>query len=393
MEELEQLFEVIAKGNATPQERERFLELLLLPGNEAQAKLLLSQLTEKVQADASIEGLSPERLALISESITGIDKNKIHYLPVFLKYAAAIIFIIAGASAYLWFNSQKKNPPGATSAVVVAKADVFAPATNRAILTLSGGREIILDSVLNGTLAQEGNVLIVKGSNGQITYSGKSEPASTAYNTLTVPRGSQVANIILADGSKVFLNAASSIKYPVSFTGNERRVEIEGEAYFEVAKDATKRFIVSSRGVQTEVLGTHFNINSYADEQTQTVTLLEGKVKVTKGEVLMTLNPGQQATSTDNDFIKKTAADLQQVMAWKNGRFLMGNQDMEITSFLRQVSRWYDVDIKYNGNISGTVGGVLSRQVNVSRVLELLETSGSALYKIEGKTIIISPFK
>jgi transmembrane sensor len=319
--------------------------------------------------------------------------HRVHFLKTaWFRYAAAVI-ILFGISAYLWnLNRHAQFDQVAKTNPVAVQNDVPAPSMTRATITLSDGSKVVVDNITNGTLAIEGGASIKKTADGSILYSVDREGAALQYNTLVVPRGSQVASLILSDGTKVFLNAASSLRYPVSFSAGDRRVEISGEAYFEVAKDPTKKFIVSSNGIKTEVLGTHFNISAYAEEQVTAVTLLEGKVKVSNSTTTVTIHPGEQVAAEADGLTKKSGVNVDQVMAWKNGQFLTG-QDVEIKAFLRQVSRWYDVDVQYSGTVTGTVGGILSRQVSVSKVLELLESSGSARYKIDGKTVTISPVK
>ncbi len=194
-----------------------------------------------------------------------------------VKYAAAVI-IILGTGAYLWNTTQKESPDEMTaSAKASAKADVPAPSSTRAVLTLSNGQQIFVDSAAKGTLAIQGGVNIQKKGDGLIEYKGSNKNGAIQYNTLTVPRGSEIASIVLSDGSKVVLNSASSLKYPVAFVGNERRVEVTGEAYFEVAKDPKKKFVVLSNGLTTEVLGTHFNVNTYGDEHSKKGNVAGGK--------------------------------------------------------------------------------------------------------------------
>ncbi len=317
--------------------------------------------------------------------------HRIHFLrTAWFRYAAAITIMI-GIGAYLW-SIKEKNSGTAQNNSIIKDNDVAPPTLNRATITLANGQQIEIDSTTTGTLASQGNVDIQKMNDGRIMYKGISNKTEVQYNTLTVPRGSNIATIVLSDGSKVFLNSASYLRYPVSFIGDERKVEIEGEAYFEIAKDPKKKFIVVSRGVETEVLGTHFNVNAYPDEQTLAITLVEGKVKVKKGNNSLTIIPGEQVTSSKGILTKNADVNLEQVIAWKNGRFLFGG-GQDIAAVLRQVSRWYDVDIQYQGEIKGTIGGSLSRQVNVSKVLELLQSTGSINYKIVNKTVIISPFK
>jgi ferric-dicitrate binding protein FerR (iron transport regulator) len=371
-------------------------------GDDEHIRLLMERRTEDVQHD-----VKNRLLATIQSLIAAENDNeepvyrtatppvhRVHFLKrSWWKYAAAIIIMI-GSVAYLWNTRQKENPSFVrTNRSVPVNNDVPAPKLNRATLTLANGQTIFVDSAASGTLAVQGNVTIEKKDNGEITYDGDAVNGAMQYNTLSVPRGSQIASIVLSDGSKVYLNAASSLRYPVAFRGNERRVEITGEAYFEVARDATRKFIVSSGDIETEVLGTHFNVDAYPDEEAMRVTLLEGSVNVKRGSSSMLIEPGDQVVSGDGALNKTSEVNLKQVVAWKDGRFLSGAQDVDIHTFMRQVSRWYDVDVRYNGDINSTVGGTLSRQVNVSKVLEMLAMTGSARYKIEGKTVILSPAK
>jgi transmembrane sensor len=313
-----------------------------------------------------------------------------------IKYAAAII-ILFGISTYLWNHTQKEKFSLAQSDPHLVKNDI-SPGNKNAVLTLADGSRIALDSFLTGIVARQGSAKVNRDVNGRLVYSASSIDRVLIYNTVTVPRGSQVVQLTLADGTRVWLNAASEMKYPVVFLGKDRRVEIAGEAYFEVAKDASKPFTVENKsdGLIIEVLGTHFNVNAYNDESTAKVTLLEGSVRMKTSDEKVELRPGQQGQLEKMQSQRKltlaNAVDINEVMAWKNGLFLTG-QEVEITSFLKQVARWYDVDIQYKGSVKGTVGGVLPRQVNVSKVLQLLESTGSIRYQIKGKEVIVSPYK
>ena len=187
------------------------------------------------------------------------------------------------------------------------------------------------------------------------------------------------------------MNAASSIRFPASFTGSERKVEITGEAYFEVAKNPAMPFTVAVNGMNVEVLGTHFNINSYTDEAAIKTTLLEGAVKVTKGSAMAILSPGQQAQLTSNGQIGVNKnIDVDEVMAWKNGKFQFGDK-VDIGTIMRQIARWYDVDVEYKGVFTKHFGGSISREVNISQVLKVLETTGDVKYKVEGRKVIVRP--
>ncbi len=307
------------------------------------------------------------------------------YRKSWFKVAAAAVLLIGAFAIYKLIGISKPELPIAK--VENTKQDV-APGGNKAILTLADGSTIILDTAANGKLTQQGNSNIVKLNNGQLAYNTLNEkPTEIVYNTISTPRGGQY-QLTLADGSKVWLNAASSLRFPASFTGNERKVEITGEAYFEIAKNASMPFIVSANGLNVEVLGTHFNINSYADEAAITTTLLEGAVKVSKGNALQLLSPGQQAQVTNNGPIRVSKIiDVEEVMAWKNGSFVFNSTDIE--NIMRQISRWYDVDVSFDGSISKELfSGIVSRTSKLSQVLKIMERAG-VKFKIEGKRIVV----
>ena len=261
---------------------------------------------------------------------------------------------------------------------------------NKAILTLSDGSTIILDDAKNGQVAQQGGTQIAKLANGQLVYNAlDGKPAEVVFNTLTTPRGGQF-KLTLPDGSEVWLNASSSIKYPTAFIGNERKVEISGEAYFEIVHNAAKPFKVSVNGMEVKVLGTHFNINAYNDEASVKTTLLEGSISLTKADAATTLKPGQQAQLGNGGNIKVIDnVDIDQVVAWKNGYFSFNRADLQ--TVMRQIARWYDVDISYEGKIpERQFGGKIDRNSNASEVLKILEES-KVHFRIEEKKIIVTP--
>jgi ferric-dicitrate binding protein FerR (iron transport regulator) len=225
---------------------------------------------------------------------------------------------------------------------------------------------------------------VVKTGGGQIIYNGTATEA--IYNTLVNPRGSKVVSLTLSDGTKAWLNSESSLRYPIAFVGSERNVEITGEAYFEVAKDPTRKFVVAGNGVKTEVLGTHFNVNTYTDENAVKITLLEGAVKISKAGSAEMLKPGQQAQVTA--IIKVVdGIDTDAVMAWKNGFFHFGNTSIQ--ELMKQLARWYDIDIVYKGEIpQRAFGGEISREANLSQVLKILNES-KVRCRLEGTRLII----
>ena len=267
-------------------------------------------------------------------------------------------------------------------------ADIL-PGGNRAVLTLANGSRVILDSVQNGTVAHQGASQVIKIGSGQLAYHEEGKGVAIGYNTITTPRGGQY-EVTLSDGSKVWLNAASSIRFPTSFSGSIRQVEITGEAYFEVTHSATQPFKVLAAGQIVEDVGTHFNINAYVDEPAMTTTLLEGSIRQA-GLVLS--KPGQQivvTTGNGKEMLQKQA-DLEEVMAWKNGLFEF--KLAEIGTVMRSIGRWYNVDIRYEASEDSVhlFTGQLSRDLNVSKNLNILSISGYN-FKVEERTIVVLPW-
>ncbi|MDQ2719614.1 MAG: FecR domain-containing protein [Bacteroidota bacterium] len=301
--------------------------------------------------------------------------------------AASVILLLGAFGYFMFFNKNTKL----TQVAKVLPTDVNAPQSNKAMITLANGQKVYLDSAVNGALAIQGNVKLVKLAGGKIAYQQNSGEASAKmeYNTLSNPRGSNVIDMSLADGSKVWLDAGSSLRYPVSFIGSERKVSVTGEAYFEVAHDASKPFIVNNGPMDIKVLGTHFNVNAFEDDGNDIkVTLLEGSVKINNGNATGLLKPGQQALV--NKKIKVVNdVDLDLVMAWKNGYFQFDNASLQ--SVLKQISRWYDVDIIYEGNNQPRqFVGEMERQLILSEVLKILQKN-KVQFKLEGKQLTIMP--
>jgi transmembrane sensor len=302
-------------------------------------------------------------------------------------WAAAAIFIIAIGTAIV-VSSDRQSADSKTDLAKKVSSSDLPPGGNKAVLTLANGQTIILDSAHNGLLAQQAGATITKTDSGNLAYSKTNEkPTDIVYNVLTTPRGGQY-KLQLPDGTDVWLNSASSIKYPTAFVGNSRSVEVTGEAYFEVAKDRAKPFHVKVNKMEIEVLGTHFNINSYSEEGSIKTTLFEGSVSVTQGASHMTIKPGQQAEVGDGLTINEHP-DLDQVMAWKNGLFNFEGADLKIV--LRQLSRWYDVDVVYEGSPPARkFVGEISRDLTLSQVLEGFGEM-RVKFKIDGKKLIVMP--
>ncbi len=315
--------------------------------------------------------------------------------------AAASILLAVVTGAY--FFLQKDNTAKSVATIPQQKAPVndVAPGGNKAILQLADGSLITLDDSATGLLAQQGNTKIIKLNNGRLSYNCSASPnAPVLYNTITTPRGGQY-HIILPDGSHVWLNAASSLRFPTVFAGEERNVLLKGEAYFEVASLPLRsgqkmpfRVNVNDKA-EVEVLGTHFNVNAYENEAVVNTTLLEGKVKVSTtanrhpdGYREATLRPGQQAMLThDARFTIDDDVDTEPVIAWKNGLFQFSSSDIQ--TIMRQLERWYDVEVQYKGPIpDGHYSGIVPRANNLLKVLRILEES-DLRFKLEGKTLTV----
>jgi transmembrane sensor len=268
------------------------------------------------------------------------------------------------------------------------KNDVL-PGGDKATLTLADGSTIVLDDAQNGILAQQGNSKIIK-LDGKLSYDPTNKNSrEIVYNTISTPKGGQY-QLELPDGSQVWLNATSSIHFPTSFIGNERRIEVTGEAYFEIARDPNMPFIVSVNNAEVQVLGTHFNVNAYDDEDNVKTTLLEGSVKFVNDGNTNILKPGQQAQLTKEGMIKVVSnVDVDEVVAWKNGMFDFDNARIE--TVMRQLSRWYDVEIEYKGKNDDLFIAEMRRKINLSDALKALELTGKVKFDIQGKKIIVMP--
>ena len=308
----------------------------------------------------------------------------------FIWVAASVLLIVASASLFLLVGKHSSTPALSDNLNKQPINDVM-PGTSGAILKLDDGSSIVLDNASNGNLVQQGNTLVVK-SGAAISYmqgAAKNEK-QVHYNTVETPKGRQF-QLVLEDGTKVWLNAASSIKFPVAFIGRQRIVEINGEAYFEVAKNKKRPFQVMCKGSMIEVLGTHFDINAYADEEMISTTLLEGSVKVVKGSNQKIIKPGEQAqVKNDGSVQTRTNVNIDEVVAWKNNAFLFDNTDVK--KLMRQLSRWYNVEVVFKGSTDEalTFNGTISRTATLATVLKMLESTGDVRFSIEGKRILVS---
>jgi len=303
------------------------------------------------------------------------------------RYAAAAILFIFGFAAVYKF--QHRPAIQSAEAVRPVVKDVL-PGGNRAMLTLADGSTIVLDSAANGVLARQGNTEVSKKANGQLVYNAsrpENKPASDQMNVLSTPKGGQY-QIVLPDGSKVWLNSSSSIKFPAVFSNNERIVEVTGEVYFEVVKDKTKPFRVLFGDSEIEVFGTSFNVMAYEDETYSRTTLVEGSVGLKNKQYNRRLKPGQEASVSSAGKITTEAVDTDEVIAWKKGLFYF--RDASIEEVMKKAGRWYDIDVEYQGKVPvRQFTGKVSMDVNISELLLMLKYAGVNC-KIVDKKIIIS---
>lgn len=357
------------------------------PGNQATGQILQDTYeTIKKQIDHKNE--EEKNLKILPHSRTTWLK---------ISVAAAIALLIASSIFIFTIN----NKEGIKQKTVSTSKNDIAPGGNHAILTLANGTRVILDSVQNGIVSMQGATKVLKLKNGQLAYNkqlGNDGKDNVFYNTITTPRGGQY-EVILSDGTKAWLNAASSIYFSSEFRGKTREVRITGEVYFEVKENASHPFMVyfsspksddKDREEVVEVLGTHFNIMTYKDEPVAKITLLQGAVKVKEENKEVLLKPGQQLRVNPEGRITKVEnVDSDGIVAWKNNQFWF--DDDNIQTVMRELSRWYNVDVVIRGNIPQHFGGYISRNINISKVLEALQATSHLQFKIQNNTIIVSP--
>ena len=383
-EEIEQLAEKQLRGRITVEEQARLQQWVedRLVGEPAArsgedewgetAKRLLA----RIKSDA---GLAPA-------------PRRIKHMP-YRWAAVAAVVVATGLGAMLWPRHSDRTPVPVAVAPVPSMPDK-PPGQTGAILTLASGKQLILDSAGNGTIARLGHLQLIK-KGGILRYQkDQMSPATDdpgAHNTITTPRGRQFA-LELADGTKVWLNAASSITYPTVFTDNERRVQIKGEAYFEIAAEVDRPFVVIAAGSRIEVLGTDFDVMAYPDEKEVKTTLLEGAVKVIHAGTEVVMHPGEQAR-----FIPQTGGiavdkiDADQMIQWVSGKLSLN--DLDVRTIMRKISRWYDVEVRFEGPVSDErFWGVINREANLSDVLAAMRANG--IYaRLEGNTVVVTADK
>jgi len=391
------LYQKIKQRTASEEEQREFDQLLQDEQAEEALKTFWDQQWPEVLAeDKSTLQIHHEQEILqnilahrvLADGIAGNKKSRSYK---YLAAAASILLIIA--TGLFFFLQRSTLPPHQAS-----PAHAIVPGKNSATLTLANGKKILLSDAANGELAKEAGVKISKSAGGQIIYEiiGGSAVNTDQWNTLTTSNG-ETYRIRLPDQSEVWLNAASTMKYPVSFANRpNRKVELIGEAYFEIAKDKQHPFIVESKAQQIEVLGTHFNVNAYANEDHTKTTLIEGSIrvqslsptKIPASPAQVILKPGEQAVLTNQEF-RVQQADLEEAIAWKMGFFKF--RDENIQSIMRKVARWYNVEVVYKGEIPQSgLEGTVSRYQDITRLLDMLQSTGLVKFTVNQNKIIVS---
>jgi len=384
-------------GIITPSEKLELSELALLNENQQTLHELLRRAWEGTR---NYEDLPLEASDRILEKILK-PQPVTNPLPVTSRQPAKVRwlwvkrFAVAASITGLIFSGYillKPKPAKNITTREIAGTKNIPPGGNKAVLTLGNGSRIILDSAQNGILGQQGKTTIVKTDSGKLAYNASTEKLNTkttavVYNTLTTPRGGQY-QLTLLDGTRVWLNAASSIIYPTAFNGTSREVEVSGEVYFEVQHNAKMPFKVKVNNELIEDIGTSFNINAYTDESGMRITLVQGAINVLTTAGSRQISPNEQALILNDQLTVIKEVDVNKVIAWKKGLFEFNQTTLPV--IMRQISRWYDVDIYYEGTVSTeTFGGGISRNLPLSDVLKLLETNG-VKFRLEGKQLFVN---
>lgn len=370
---------------------DEYLQLMQEVADDAHTSAVKADIMETLYGKVPDMGLDGEEA---SAMLTGIfqagvaDTRRLRVVRrrrmVYGSLAAAVVAGMIATGVYVSLPGKQAAPVAAIS------TKALLPGSNKAMLTLADGTVIPLDSASNGALAQQGNTQVVN-RNGALSYNAGGQTSEVMYNTVVTPHGGQY-QLTLADGSRVWLNAASSIRFPTAFTGRERIVEITGEAYFEIAQQADMPFQVKVYDMEVNVLGTSFNIMAYQDEQAVKTTLVDGAVQLKHGNSSSVLKPGLQASlSARDDHFVIGPADMDQALAWKEGKFRFRNTN--IRTIMRQLSRWYDIEVSYQGDVSDIdLTGVISRREEAGKLLKALEATQRVQFEVSGNNVTVRPW-
>jgi ferric-dicitrate binding protein FerR (iron transport regulator) len=393
MNESYSIKQLLDKSDWTPAECRWLLNYLENSGETELKNLMQQYFSDDLENGKAIDPVVSERLLGAIQQHIAIPPRKHQKSKVVsmwtIRIAAASLIGVIALSTLVWVKQHSKQPIAQINQISKSNNNDVNPGGNKAVLTLADGSTIILDDAKNGAIAQQGNTKVVK-IDGKLNYTvSEMSTQQTVFNTISTPRGGQY-QVELPDGSKVWLNSVSSLRFPTFFNGKQRRVEITGEAYFEVAKNQAMPFIVIVNGAEIEVLGTHFNVNAYSDESTIRTTLLEGSVKFAKDGNFAILKPGQQSQLSLNGQLKTiNDVEIEKVVAWKNGFFHFEASDFKTLS--KQLARWYDVEVVYDKEIDDLFYAKVPRSTKLSDLLKALSLTGKINFKIEGKKIIVLP--
>lgn len=396
-DQLNILFLKYLNQRCSPDEMKQLLDYF---GTSHRDEELLSQLIGEAlneQDTMVVDVETRKRLDTCLENIKAnrtmpAEPRKIRLNPGYSRWAVAAALFIATCTVFFFTQKSNVNTVKQTASAQV----VLKPGTDKARLTLADGTVIDLEEAVNGKLENKDGIAVTKAADGKLVYDAKNgTPVSGAvsYNTLITPRGGQY-KVILPDGSAIWLNAASSLRFPTQFVGGERRVELSGEGYFEIKKNTKQPFVVVSGGQEVTVLGTHFNVNAYQENHVFKTTLLEGAVKISTAGQSYLLAPGQAANldNSSNDISIAKNVDVDAAIAWKNGRFSF--DETNIKEVMQQIARWYDVDIVYKGDFSNVVlTGIIPRGADANQILNLLKGTKQVDFIINGRIITVIPYK
>jgi len=397
---LKYLFQRHRSGEATAAERREFMDIVRAGDHEADLQQLIDEQIENtgLQEQGDTIPLPEENADRIFSRIVAAGREQtadtsgapVHRISRrWMGWAAAAVVLAAVAGITLLTSREHPVP------VAVSQPEKYdaAPGKKAAVLTLANGQQIALDSAATGTISRQGNMAVIN-MKGILAYNSTTATTSgitkeITYNTLTTNAGNQY-QLVLPDGSRIWLNAASSVKFPVNFSSKERSVEIAGEAYFEVASDVRRPFLVHYRDMTIQVLGTHFNVNAYADEQAVATTLLEGSVKVIRGEDHTLITPGQQVQMSGKGMRVVSDVNTEEVVAWKDDQFYF--RRTEIRSIMRQLARWYNVTVDYEGReTEERFYAKIPRSAPLSEVLKALSMTGKVHFRTGQRTVTVYP--
>lgn len=386
---LQYLLQQYAENNCSPAELLELMEALNENGNDEELKNSLFTIWQDIKPDESLANIDKEQIfsnimkSAFVEKLPHKNYNTLNWV------AAAVVLFFIGFAIYFLKPENKIQ----ATVTTIHHPGIILPGSNKAELTLANGKKIILKNSSGSQITTAGGTTIIRLDKGQLAFSGSIQAADEgglpAYNILSTPTGGQY-QVTLPDGTRVWLNASSSLRFPTAFNGKTRHVELTGEGYFEVAKDKSKPFSVDVNNGEIKVLGTHFNIMGYQDEASTNTTLLEGSVQITRGKNIRMLIPGEQARVDNESHIQITPVDPAAAIEWKNGNFNFSHE--KIQSIMRKLSRWYNISVEYQGKptTEGFVG-TLPRSKNLNEVLNTLESTGLVHFKIEERRVVVMP--